>query len=107
MSLGAMRAALGAMTRSEPPTVSTARVLDGWSWSDDADVLRLFALPAGSDVELDTLPLIEGLVALALDVGEMDEDVVALLARDEAEALLSIEELHGSCGHFDLLLFCG
>jgi hypothetical protein len=60
--------------------MSTACVLGGLCWADDADVLRLFALPAGSDVELDTLPLIEGLVALALDVGEMDEDVVALFA---------------------------
>jgi hypothetical protein len=28
----------------------------------------------------------------------VDEDVVALLARDEAEALLRVEELHGTCG---------
>jgi hypothetical protein len=80
MSLGAMRAARCHDAPRAADTVSTARVLDGWSWSDDADVLRLFALPAGSDVELDTLPFIEGLVALALDVGEMDEDVVALFA---------------------------
>src|SRR2546430_1106204 len=42
-------------------------------------------------------PLLQGLVAGALDVGVVHEDVVALLARNEAEALLSIEELHGTC----------
>ncbi len=49
--------------------------------SDDADVLRFFALAAGSDVELDALTLVEGLVAASLDVGEVDEDVITLLAR--------------------------
>ena len=43
------------------------------------------------------LALVEGLVAVALDVGEVDEHVVALLAGDEAEALLGVEELHGTC----------
>ena len=32
---------------------------------DDSNVLRFLALPAGSDVELDALALVEGLVALA------------------------------------------
>ena len=39
----------------------------------------------------------EGYKTLALDVGEVDEHIVATLARDEAEALLSVEELHGTC----------
>jgi len=47
--------------------------------SDDPDVLGLFALLAGGDVELDALALVEALVAIALDVGEVDEDIVPLL----------------------------
>ena len=39
------------------------------------------------------LALVEALVALADDVGEVDEHVVALLTRDEAEALLGVESL--------------
>jgi len=46
---------------------------------DDSNVLGLFALPAGGDVELDALTLVEALVALALDVGEVDEHIVATL----------------------------
>jgi hypothetical protein len=54
--------------------------------SDYADVLSFLALLAGYRVELDALALFEVLVALALDVGEMYEDVITLLARDEAES---------------------
>jgi hypothetical protein len=66
--------------------------------SEDADVLSFLAFAAGANVELDAIALVERLVAIALDVGVVDEDVVALLARDEAEALLRVEELHGTCG---------
>ena len=65
--------------------------------SDDPDVLGFLALAAGPDVELDGLALIEGLIAVPLDVGVVDEDVVAALARNEAEALLGVEELDGTC----------
>ena len=71
--------------------------------SDHADVLRFLALPTGCDVELDALTLVEALVAVALDVGEMNEDVVTLLARDEAESLFCIEEFHCSLCH-DILV---
>ena len=46
---------------------------------DDSNVLRFLALSSGSDVEFDALTLVEALVALADDVGEVDEHVVALL----------------------------
>ena len=62
--------------------------------SDHADVLRFLALLAGCHVELDALALVEALVAVALDVGEMNEDVITLLARDETESLVCVEELH-------------
>ena len=67
--------------------------------SDHANVLGFLTLAAGGDVELDALALVKRLVAAALDVGEVDEHVVALLSRNEAEALLGVEELHGTCGH--------
>ena len=69
------------------------------SISDYADVLRFLALLAGYSVELDALALFEALVAVALDVGEMDENVITLLARDETESLFCIEKLHCSLCH--------
>jgi hypothetical protein len=60
------------------------------------DVLRFLAFTSGSDIELDMLALVQGLVASALNVRVVDEDVVALLSRDETEALLGVEELHGT-----------
>ena len=59
--------------------------------------------PAGLDVELDLLTLLERLVAAALDVGVVDEHVVARLPGDEPETLFSVEELHGTCCHYLLL----
>jgi hypothetical protein len=69
------------------------------SASDDADVLRFLTLATGGDVEFDALPLVEGPVAVPLDVRVVHENVVAAFARDEAEALLGIEELHSSSCH--------
>ena len=48
--------------------------------SDHTDVLGFLALAAGGHVELDALALVEGLVAGGLDVGVMDEHVVAVFA---------------------------
>ncbi len=36
-------------------------------------------------------------VVSALDIGAVDEDVIAVFSGDEAEALLGVEEFHGSC----------
>jgi len=44
--------------------------------SDLTDVQGLWALPAGADLELHGLALVEASVALALDVGVVDEDVL-------------------------------
>src|SRR5687768_8582406 len=81
------------------PAVPSVLACSKRSASDGADVLSLFTLPTGGDVELDALALIQGAVALTLNVREVHEDVVGALARDEAEALLSVEELHGSSDH--------
>src|SRR5690349_6563972 len=68
--------------------------------SDRANVLRLRALRALGDVELDLLVLVEGLVALRLDRRVVNEDVVAaVLLRDEAEALLRVEPLNSALSH--------
>jgi cytochrome c-type biogenesis protein CcmH/NrfF len=67
--------------------------------SDHSDVLSFFALFAGRSVELDALTLFETLVAVTLDAGEMNEDVITLLARDEAEALFCIKKLHCALCH--------
>ena len=75
--------------------------------SDDADVLGFLALLAGGNVELDVLTLVEALVAIALDVGEMDENVITLLTRDEAVTLFCIEEFHCACCHEYSFLECG
>ena len=58
------------------------------------DVLRFLAFTSGSDIELHMLALVQRLVASTLNIRVVDEDVVALLSRDETEALLGVEELH-------------
>jgi hypothetical protein len=63
---------------------------------DDANVLGFLSLAARGDVELHALAFAEGLEAVALDVRVVDEDIVPLIAGDEAVPLLSIEELDGT-----------
>src|SRR5262249_35019730 len=63
---------------------------------DHANVLRLFPFATGADVELDALPLLQGAVTVPLDVRVVDENVLAPFARDEAVALLGVEEFHCS-----------
>jgi hypothetical protein len=85
------------MLRSRPQYV---RGSGACQWiSDRADVLGFFALLAGHSVELDALALFEALVTVALNVGEMYEDVITLLARDESESLFCIEKLHCTLCH--------
>src|SRR5918998_366243 len=72
--------------------------------SDGADVLRLQALGALRDVELDLLVLGERLEAGAGDAAVVHEDVaVTAVLRDEAEALGLVEPLDGSGCHSLLL----
>src|SRR4051794_36415997 len=67
--------------------------------SDRADVLRLRALLALGDVELDALRLVERLVAAPRDRREVAEHVgAAAVLLDEAEALLRVEPLHCALG---------
>src|ERR1700742_2153503 len=73
---------------------------------DQADLLRLWALLTLRDLELDALTVFQRLVAVHLDRGEVDEDVLPPVDRDEAIALLAVEPLdgalcHGALPHFD------
>ena len=85
-------------TRQEPPRgVCAGGSCAHQVISDHADVLRFLALLAGSHVELDALALVEALVAVALDVGEVNEDVIALLARDESKPFSELKNLTVPC----------
>src|SRR5690554_4631107 len=78
----------------------TGRLRAG-AWSQRADVLRLRALGALGGLELDLLVLVEGAVPGRRDGRVVHEDVgAAVLGSDEAEALLSVEPLHGACCHY-------
>src|SRR5436305_5305239 len=93
------------MVRTGPRLPSASRGGETVRRLDGADVLRLQALLALRDVELDVLPLVEALVALNLDGGEVDEHVRTSVGRsDEAEALLAVEPLHGALSHLSTFL---
>src|SRR5690348_16198869 len=69
--------------------------------SDSAHVLSLRALRARRGVELDTLVVVEALVALADECGEVDEHVLAsVVGRAEAEALFTVEPFDSALRHF-------
>src|SRR5919109_716302 len=63
------------------------------------DVRGLGTLGTLDDLELDTLAFGQGLEAFHRDRGEVDEDVVATLALDEAVALLVRKPLDGALLH--------
>src|SRR6476660_7515512 len=64
------------------------------------DCVRLGALGALDDLEVDPLALFEALVPVHLDGRVVDEDVLAAVDGDEAEALLGVEPLHGALCHW-------
>src|SRR6185369_8333514 len=63
---------------------------------DESDLLSLRALLALRDLELDALSVFQRLVAVHLDRGEVDENVLSAVDRDEAIALLAVEPLDGA-----------
>src|SRR5947209_14915662 len=71
----------------------------GGGGSDGADAVGLRALLALDDLEAHPLPLVEALVPVHLDGRVVDEDVLAAVDGDEAEALLGVEPLHGALCH--------
>src|SRR4051794_4728938 len=70
---------------------------------DRSHVRCLQALLALHDLELDALTFGQRLVALHRDRREVDEDVLALLALDEAVTLLVREPLNGALSQLCLL----
>jgi hypothetical protein len=65
---------------------------------------RLARLSIGDNVESDLLSLVERTHASAFDRADVHEDIFAAIVRlDKAEALLVIEELHGSLRHMTVL----
>src|SRR4051812_17762121 len=67
--------------------------------SGGPDGVGLRTLLALDDLEGDPLALVEALVAVHLDGRVVDEDVLAAVDGDEAEALLGVEPLHGALCH--------
>src|SRR3954468_2153474 len=67
--------------------------------SDHRDFESLVALATLAHFELHRLALFERAVAIAFDVREVHEHVGTALSRNEAVALLSVEELHGAGSH--------
>jgi hypothetical protein len=70
------------------------------SLAQDSDVGRLRAFRALLDDELDLLAFLQVTEPVALDGGEMDENVRSTLTGDKAEALVAIEPLDGTIDTF-------
>lgn len=66
---------------------------------DGTDATRLLSLVGLDDLELDLLVLPQTTLSLPHDVGGVDEHVVTLIHRDEAEALGRVETSHGASSH--------
>src|SRR5258705_13884667 len=81
-----------------------ARLADS---GDQADLLRLRALLTLRDLELHALTVFQRLVAFHLDGGEVDENVLPPVNRDETVALLAVEPLDGALCHGALPHFAG
>lgn len=60
------------------------------------DVGSLQALRPFSNFEFDFLALVEGLVTLYLDLGEVDEEIFAVFPLDKAVTLFVTEPFYGS-----------
>ena len=60
---------------------------------DHDDIARLKALGSLFDIELDLLTFLQILEAFALNRREVDKDIIAAIASEEAIALCSIEPL--------------
>src|SRR5271167_2960682 len=65
-------------------------------WLDRCDVFGLKTLRSLYHVKLHGCALVEALVALALDRGEMYEYILAGLTADKAIALCCVKPLHGT-----------
>ena len=64
------------------------------AYLEGLDVRGLQALGTLGDFEFNRLAIIQRLVAISHDRGEVDENVLSTLALDESKALAGIEPLH-------------
>jgi len=58
------------------------------------NVGSLETLRSADNLEFNSLSLVEGAVAVALDSGKMDENVLAALALDETKSFAGVKPLH-------------
>ncbi len=63
------------------------------------NVLSLPALRSLHDVELNRLPFLKAAETIRLDGGEVNENVLAILAADKPESLSVVEPLYSSLFH--------
>src|SRR3954465_3444597 len=90
------------VTNDGRPAGGGRSVQSRWRRLERRDVDGLGALVPGLGVEGDLRALGERLEAAAVDAGVVDEEILAaLVRRDEAEALVVVEPLHGSGRHGD------
>ena len=66
---------------------------------EDLDALRLPALGALHDVELNLLTFLEGAEAIALDGGVMHKNILAIRPAEKPKTLAIVEPLHCSLFH--------
>ncbi len=67
--------------------------------SDPIDVHGFGPLLALDELIVDHLTFLEGFVAVSVDAGVMDKDILSLILRDEAEPSAIVEPLYLSTGH--------
>jgi hypothetical protein len=79
-----------AARRSAPPLVILRSGLEG------LDVRGLQALRSFGDLEFNRLAVIQRLIAISHNRGEMYENIFSTLALDETEALAGVKPLHCS-----------
>src|SRR3954454_20594487 len=90
--------------QSKTPGASTGRSQTNRSIVEslgEREVARRLLATLGDDLEVDLLAFHQRAHAGALDGADMHEDVFRAVGRlDESEALLAVEELHGTCSHY-------
>jgi hypothetical protein len=86
----------GRKTKTGGTPKRTARSVFLRSGLEGLDVGGLEALGSLGDFKFNRLAIIERLIAISHNCGEMDENVLTALALDEPEALAGIEPLHCS-----------
>ena len=65
-------------------------------WLQRLDVRRLQAFGAADDFEFNRLAIVQRLIAISHNRGEMDKYVLTALALDESKALAGVKPLHCS-----------